>query len=1168
MGDLYNATNGKHWQWLTPSAIEGYPWVFSPTANPCEDNWQGVTCALSKPSMSTYVVTILKLTSKALSGQLPASLYNFGTVLVSLIFYEYPFRNSAANVNSFVLIGSLTKLLLADNDLSGTIPSSLGQLSLLEGLELSQNSRLNGTIPSTFASLTHLTEFIASSANLSGSISSSLLGLPRLNKLKLNFNRFTGTLSESTTGIAYLELRANLLYGTVPQSIAEISNLVYLDLSSNAFSGSLPESLWNNSALNVAYFQNNRLQGSISNTIGAATGLAMLNMSSNVFMGTIPVSVGFLQEIEQLDLSNNRIIGTIPVELGRISSMLELDLSNNILTGSVPSPLRNMTSLQTLCLQGNRLNGQLANLFDTSQVSLVTIQLDGNEFTGELPPSVFQLPNLKSLSLANSCLSGTLPFNVCNSTQLEALILYGLSRGDSCRATGLRVLANRGVAFGGGIPSCLFSLPSLSTLLLSSNNFQGSFEDSIVVGAKLRTLDLSHNQLTGSIPASLQNVSWSLLDLSHNKFVGELSSALLGANRIIAGRNRSAVATVNFTNHTDAVVLTLDGNRLSGIVPRSIASVLNLSVLAGNLFQCRYDKDDLPQYDSDLSTYQCASNSFDVAVFAWLGLLLLALVVIALVLKFWPHYGHSVLSLPVVELTDIMSVRLLNLSSVNSVLQIIQNTAWFCALFSLILLLPFYIVVSHYYGTHTYQYAYILSGIYASGVATFSVSFLLWVTLIAALYSTVYMHPTAVEVLHDLAPHEWRARCYVWIIFTSISVSVVSGVNVAFIYIVLSQSSDAQTAAQIALSLFKLGWSMAVSPRLIRRLDLYCLPRRKVHTEPFFTLQLLVALFNHIAIPCLVVMAIDPNCFCGILSPPSSQSVDYFLPVCDNAVVTCGSVSLRPSTLQVTPPFTYSYQCSASFITSYAPTFIYMSVTTVFVHPLTQYLLMQIHERLAVHESTRRMISILVPRVLLTPSADFSRSIDVRKQSSLVDVVGTLITVLTHLGILFTFGVLFPPVALAMAVSISATIYQTRYKVQRLLRAAVDAQLMMYLDLIDADCQGVGTSDQMQLAVKIIVCYCYAFYTLFLFDALGDTEGFNASAWILFVVPLAPFAVFSLFRITDRCSANYSAQGRDGNTVRDGVEMRATVDFCVNESKGDKPGVEIKSVLHNCSNVV
>ena len=394
------------------------------------------------------------------------------------------------------------------------------------------------------------------------------------------------------------------------------------------------------------------------------------------------------------------------------------------------------------------------------------------------------------------------------------------------------------------------------------------------------------------------------------------------------------------------------------------------------------------------------------------------------------------------------------------------------------------------------------------------------------------------------------------------------GVNITFVYIVLYQSSEAQTLAQVALSVFKLFWSMEVSPYMMRKLDAYYLPRENIHApkeEPrpnYFTLQLLVSLFNNIAIPCLVVLAIDPNCFSAVLSPPLSETVEYILTTCDSLGFTseCTRREFRTESFQFTPPFKYSYQCSASFITHYAPAFAYMAISSVLLTPLGQYTLLCIRNSYASTSFVHKTASWPLPRLLKPPTTE---ALDLYATKlfnrPLLGATGTLVTLFTQLGILMTFGAIFPPVALAMAVSIASIAYLTRFKVQRFVHAAVDAQLLGYLDVIKAECAGVGTSEQMQLAVKIIVCYCCAFYTLFLFDMLGDAKGFVAAVWVLFVVPLAPFVAY--FTCSVNSFADVSSTSMETNSVDVGLELTEIVTV---EKDGTSNEIVNALYLNNC----
>ena len=115
------------------------------------------------------------------------------------------------------------------------------------------------------------------------------------------------------------------------------------------------------------------------------------------------------------------------------------------------------------------------------------------------------------LNLSDSCLRGQ--FN-SNSTIFLLRSLPFL--------TTLDLSSNE---FSGNIPSSLGNLSKLTTLDLSANDFSGEIPSSLGNLSKLTTLNLSQNKFTGKVPSSLGNLlNLTGLDLSQNNFVGEISS--------------------------------------------------------------------------------------------------------------------------------------------------------------------------------------------------------------------------------------------------------------------------------------------------------------------------------------------------------------------------------------------------------------------------------------------------------------------------------------------------------------------------------------------------------------------------------------------------------------------------------------------------------------------
>ena len=85
--------------------------------------------------------------------------------------------------------GRVDSLILEENDLSGTLPASLGNLTDLQMLDLSDNV-LSGNIPSEVGDLTSLLTLDLSNNMLSGEIPFAVLSLPNLQTLDLSGNQF------------------------------------------------------------------------------------------------------------------------------------------------------------------------------------------------------------------------------------------------------------------------------------------------------------------------------------------------------------------------------------------------------------------------------------------------------------------------------------------------------------------------------------------------------------------------------------------------------------------------------------------------------------------------------------------------------------------------------------------------------------------------------------------------------------------------------------------------------------------------------------------------------------------------------------------------------------------------------------------------------------------
>ncbi|MCO5557577.1 hypothetical protein L7F22_011143 [Adiantum nelumboides] len=148
---------------------------------------------------------------------------------------------------------------------------------------------------------------------------------------------------------------------------------------------------------------------------------------------------------------------------------------------------------------------------NAAQDSVNNLTLPGNGLIGSIQPSTLSLLNhLQVLSLRSNYLSGLLPFDLINCTQLKRVSLQGnrfsgpLPRFNAADTPFLSTLDLSFNHFAGEIPPSFSSL-NLHVLRLQNNSLSGSIPHDL--SGRFRDLNLSNNNLSGSIPSALQNLS-------------------------------------------------------------------------------------------------------------------------------------------------------------------------------------------------------------------------------------------------------------------------------------------------------------------------------------------------------------------------------------------------------------------------------------------------------------------------------------------------------------------------------------------------------------------------------------------------------------------------------------------------------------------------------------
>ena len=510
--------------------------------------------------------------------------------------------------------GSLNRLGLYNNQLSGSIPEELGNLSNLTVLYLN-NNQLTGSIPEELGNLSNLTVLYLNNNQLTGPIPEELGNLSNLTYLYLNNNQLTGPIPpelDNLSNLTYLYLNNNQLTGPIPPELGNLSNLTVLGLYNNQLSGSIPEELGNLSNLTVLDLRHNQLSGSIPEELGNLSNLERLSLIGNQLTGPIPEEMGNLSNLTVLDLHNNQLSGSIPEELGNLSNLTVLGLNNNQLTGPIPPELGNLSNLTYLGLRHNQLSGaipgELGNLSNLTVLGLRHNQLSGaipgelgnlsnltvlylnnNQLSGSIPEELGNLSNLTYLDLRHNQLSGSIPEELGNLSNLTVLYLdnnqlTGSIPEELGNLSNLTYLDLRHNQLSGSIPEELGNLSNLTVLYLDNNQLTGSIPEELGNLSNLTYLDLRHNQLSGSIPEELGNLSnLTYLYLRHNQLSGSIPEELgnlSNLERLFLSFNQlSGSIPEELGNLSNLTVLYLDNNQLTGSIPEELGNLSNLTVL-------------------------------------------------------------------------------------------------------------------------------------------------------------------------------------------------------------------------------------------------------------------------------------------------------------------------------------------------------------------------------------------------------------------------------------------------------------------------------------------------------------------------------------------------------------------------------------------------------------
>jgi len=271
-----------------------------------------------------------------------------------------------------------------------------------------------------------------------------------------------------------------------------------------------------------------------------------------------------------------------------------------------------------------------------------------------------------------------------------------------------------------------------------------------------------------------------------------------------------------------------------------------------------------------------------------------------------------------------------------------------------------------------------------------------------------------------------------------------------------------------------------------------------------------ITMFNSIVVPCLVVLVVSSTCFYNAFVPNNLVESSYSYNECDDFDQTgCASHIVTVTYSSFHPPFVYSYQCAGTILTYYAPSFVYMCILQGLLIPLARYcvlpVLSWIPESTRLHRLIRWCVPLILKPVPIEPDACPSNA------GPYFNARSFLVLIVNYLAVIMTFGVVFPPVAVSMAVTIISCVFFTRLEVKKFMKDAARKGAVKFIEHVDKECMCIGTSSMLIHMIMLLVTLSCWFYSLFLFDIHGDQVQFKGAYWVLLVMFFQPIFLYCIY---------------------------------------------------------
>lgn len=858
--------------------------------------------------------------------------------------------------------------------------------------------------------------------------------------------------------------------GHLPRALgsAGLARMTLLDMDTNALTGTIPTSLSNLPQLQYIDFDTNALTGTIPKELVAIRQLQFLDLSYNSLDGTLPKELSALRALKTFKVNSNKLRGTIPHEYATLANLTTMSMQNNLFHGTLEGEGHGrssgfidpavQTQLAVLDISENAFTGSLSHkVFELP--ALQTFSAGSNCFSGAMPSNICDAVKLETLIITG------LSSGVSCRNNIWAGTIFGEAFNGFAAKNFMQ----------GELPQCVYLLENLVILSASGNGLRGAIPKRI--SPTLKSIDISRNMLTGTISTSLasflvsKRANLTSLDMSYNRVGGDLQAFERDDTAVLRYKAEAHLALtlkVNRLSGTVPAALLLIKN--ISILP---GNLFDCNAAKSDLPQHDADRDTYQcgstKMNDMLYTFACFLSI--MCIVGWLALREYGS---RRYLSIFMQWMQTVSELQEIEescKTTHIKRYSEYLSQVRRFVLLIGAVVLVVSIGYLVLSAKYDVAMRTVQNSYTWGItaAYLTGGstAYFLSVGVIIVSIVWYCILedmrrarLKAVSGARDRDRRGVEIRLSLHVHNAKLslpdmsfcdvlyKCYLvpslrlLVLICIIWGTMLAG-NAYYLSVVLHGTTEQQNYLNFGFSIVKLFWTMVFTPYIFGVEFLYFGVAEEVHTE--FTRKIfggtipMLFVFNTVSsfvIPLLTVCVVDPACFKSLFFMSDTKVVTY--PVFECVVVydngDCELYGFFSEVIKMDVPYFYNYTCFSSMLRTYIPLYqqMYMLLVVRSVFNLGYLVWDVFQENRACRESEQleagkyRWVRYLLLMVLPTRYLIYSNGPRhamyqpgrIFPRYNKLWVPKSVVNLLWHVLLLLTFGVLVPPLAMMIVLTV------------------------------------------------------------------------------------------------------------------------------------------------------